>query len=80
VRFQWSSRNSETAVITMTVARIRCRGMSIEEALRSTLHNGEHCQHPELISDGTLQRLRKAVADKLQKMGGTRREGKRPAG
>ena len=87
MRFAWSSRHARSAVVTMAMARVRCRGMDVERAVQETLQRGGHCRNPELIAAQTKLRLVKEVTDKLAAldrsaagMGKARREGKRSAG
>ncbi|GIO13574.1 hypothetical protein J19TS2_31290 [Cohnella xylanilytica] len=82
MKFRWTNSTSKTVVVVMALARIRCKGMDIDEAIRQTLGNGHHCKNPDLISEETLRRLRRDVEDRLKVLntGNTRRVGKRSAG
>jgi len=53
----------------MAFARVMCREMTVEEAVRETLANGRHCVHPEAISDRVFARLCRAVSELQQKKG-----------
>lgn len=56
--FRWKNRES---FVCMAVARVRFKGLSIDEAIRDTLSKG-HCSYPELISERELSRIRKIVS------------------
>ena len=53
----------------MAYARVMCRGMTVEEAVRETIMNGRHCVNPEAIADGTFARLCRAVEELRKKKG-----------
>jgi len=53
----------------MAYARVMCRGMTVEDAVRETLANGRHCVHPEAIADGTFARLCRVVEELRKKKG-----------
>jgi hypothetical protein len=69
MKFRWHSKAAEKAAITMAYARVMCRGMTVEEAVRETIMNGRHCVHPEAIGESMLSRLCRAVEKKLRKKG-----------
>ncbi|REK54746.1 MAG: hypothetical protein C6W55_10475 [Thermobacillus sp.] len=69
MKFRWLSKKAEQAAVTMAFARVMCRGLTVEEAVRETLANGRHCVHPEAVSDSTFARLCRAVAELQQKKG-----------
>jgi hypothetical protein len=69
MKFRWLSKKAEKAAITMAYARVMCRGMTIEDAVRETLANGLHCRHPEEIAPGTFARLCRAVENLAYKKG-----------
>lgn len=67
MRFKWIKKSSEQAVICMAVARIICKGSSIEEAVSNTLQTGQYSKNPTAISHTQLQRIYKAVNHALKK-------------
>ena len=69
MKFRWISKKAEKAAVTMAYCRVMCRGMTIEDAVRETLGNGQHCTNPEAISDSTFARLCRAVSELQQKKG-----------
>jgi len=69
MKFRWISKKAEKAAITMAYCRVVCRGMTIEDAVRETLANGQHCTNPEAISERTFGRLCRAVSELQQKKG-----------
>jgi hypothetical protein len=69
MKFRWLSKRSEQAAVTMAYARVMCRGMAVEDAIRETLANGLHCRHPEEIAPGTFARLCRAVEELRKKKG-----------
>ncbi len=62
MRFKWLKQSSEQAVVCMAVARIRCKGTSIEEAITLTLKTGHYAINSSSISKSHFQKLHKAVA------------------
>jgi hypothetical protein len=63
--FKWVKPDSDRAAAAMVVARICCRGMSIDRAIDDTLVLGGHCDNPNMISDDARLRFRMLVEEKL---------------
>lgn len=61
----WKRTGSENAVVCMSVARVKCAGLSIGQAVRETLSSGDYC-NVDLISDDLLQQIEVEVSEKLQ--------------
>jgi len=66
--FSWKKHTSQSAIVCLVVARIQCKGISIEEAIKETLSNGCHCNNPDEVSDVVIRRIRKRVEIKLRGM------------
>lgn len=49
------------------VARIKLKQISLDTAIKETLLTGYHCNNPELVSEETIQRIKKRVKEKLGK-------------
>jgi len=60
----------------MIVARVRCKNITIEAAIKETLPH--HCKQPELIGQDQLSKVR-AEAEAILS-GKARRRGMKPAG
>lgn len=56
--FRWKNRE---AFVCMAVARMRFKGLTIDEAIQDTLSRG-HCSNPEFISERELSRIRRIVS------------------
>lgn len=46
----------------MAVARVYCKGLSIEDAITQTLHTGIHCSNPDAIPATQLGHLYETVS------------------
>lgn len=79
MRFRWLRKSSRAACITMTVARVKIRGMDVEAALDFTLHKG-HAKNPESISQRELRSLNRDVRKALLKIEENRRCGSSASG
>jgi len=76
-RFRWLRKDaSRDACVCMTVARMRCEGMTLERALNITLP--KHSKNPEAISAAERKRLENSVKEVME--GRTRRQGIRASG
>jgi hypothetical protein len=62
--FRWIKPESDRAAAAMVVARVCCKGMSIDRAIDETLI-GSLCENPNMMSDDARQRFRTLVEEKL---------------
>jgi hypothetical protein len=63
--FKWIKGDSDKAAVAMVVARVCCKGMSVERAIDDTLVLGGHCNNSNMISDDARLRFRMLVEEKL---------------
>lgn len=59
-------RGSKKAFICMVVARAKCKGIDIEQAIRETITRG-HCGDPESITDVQMESLRIEISKAIEK-------------
>jgi len=63
--FRWLSKDAAAAAATLAFLRVKCRGMPVDQAVRSALEHGR-CRNPSAISDATFQRICRAVEQKIK--------------
>jgi hypothetical protein len=75
--FRWIKHDSDRAAAAMVVARVCCKGMSIDRAIHETLHNGLLCHFPDDMPDREVTRFRLIVDEHIQKSNERRKENER---
>ncbi|BFH10666.1 hypothetical protein WJ0W_005777 [Paenibacillus melissococcoides] len=66
MQFSWSKKDSRKACICLVVARVKCKGIDLDQAVHETLQHG-HAKNPEAIPYRELMSLKRDAQKFIEK-------------